>query len=468
MSRESLTQTEQQALSRRLSKLGSSQRARISTALTPKLTKYIRIEPFPKQTAFLLLDNVQEVLYGGAGFGGKTLSLLAAALQYVDMPNYHGLLLRRTYGELTKPDGLLELAGRWLGGTDAAWNGLSKSYKFPVGSSLTFGYMDVERDKFSYQGTNWQYIGFDEITQMLQSQYQFLFGWLRKTEDMKVPLRMRGATNPVGPGRLWVKQYFIDAGPMHGRVFIPAMVDDNPYANKEAYRDSLNKLDPITREQILHGNWEAQAGGKFRRHWFNKFTDAVPADTIFVRYWDLASTEPAPGKDPSWTVGALVGMHEDERSGFKRFFVADLQRDRLTPRGVEDLVFQTAEMDGTDVAIRMEQEPGSSGVDVVNRYQSLLAKYDFRPDKVTGPKEIRANAFASQVEAGNVFVLKGRSWLNDMLDEFSVFPGGGHDDIVVAVVGAYNCLVSRNSLDIGEMISNNMGIPDRVRPPSLW
>ena len=34
--------------------------------LTPRLTKYIPFEPTPKQSAFLLMNNSKEVLYGGA------------------------------------------------------------------------------------------------------------------------------------------------------------------------------------------------------------------------------------------------------------------------------------------------------------------------------------------------------------------------------------------------------------------
>lgn len=34
--------------------------------LTPRLTKYIPFEPTPKQSAFLLMNNTKEILYGGA------------------------------------------------------------------------------------------------------------------------------------------------------------------------------------------------------------------------------------------------------------------------------------------------------------------------------------------------------------------------------------------------------------------
>lgn len=40
--------------------------SRLQQALQPKWTKYIPITPTPKQHAALLMDNVKELLYGGA------------------------------------------------------------------------------------------------------------------------------------------------------------------------------------------------------------------------------------------------------------------------------------------------------------------------------------------------------------------------------------------------------------------
>lgn len=34
--------------------------------LTPRLTKYIPFQPTPKQSAFLLMNDSKEILYGGA------------------------------------------------------------------------------------------------------------------------------------------------------------------------------------------------------------------------------------------------------------------------------------------------------------------------------------------------------------------------------------------------------------------
>ena len=55
-----------------LSGLSREQIIQLQTTLSPKWTKYIPITPTPKQTAALLMDDVKELLYGGAAGGGKS------------------------------------------------------------------------------------------------------------------------------------------------------------------------------------------------------------------------------------------------------------------------------------------------------------------------------------------------------------------------------------------------------------
>lgn len=167
----------------------------------------------------------------------------------------------------------------------------------------------------------------------------------------------------------------------------------------------------------------------FKREWFEIVSD-YPRKARQVRYWDLAATEAKPGKDPDWTVGARVA----EDNGI--YYVIDIRRIRSTPKGVEDLVHQTAELDGKAVIIHMEQEPGSSGVNTIDNYRRKVLKgYSFYGDKKTSNKVERAQPVSSAAEAGNVKLVKG-SWNKDFLDEADPFPNGKHDDTVDGVSGA--------------------------------
>ena len=85
------------------------------------------------------------------------------------MPGYRALLFRRTYADLTLPGALMDRAHDWLGGTAARWNAHDHIWSFPSGASLTFGYLESENDKYRYQSSELQYIGFDELTQFAES-----------------------------------------------------------------------------------------------------------------------------------------------------------------------------------------------------------------------------------------------------------------------------------------------------------
>jgi len=219
-------------------------------------------------------------------------------------------------------------------------------------------------------------------------------------------------------------------------VFIPAKLDDNPYLDRGEYVKSLSELDPVTRQQLLDGDWTARAAGNlFRREWF-EVVDSYPAGLGLVRYWDLASTEATRGRDPDWTAGALMG-----RSQEGQYYLLDMRRMRGQPLAVEGLVRQMAMTDGREVGIYMEQEPGSSGVNTIDHYtREVLSGWAFRGERSTGSKLSRANPVSSQAEAGNIKLLRG-AWIGEFLDEVEAFPNGSHDDQVDAMSGAFEQVV---------------------------
>ena len=187
-------------------------------------------------------------------------------------------------------------------------------------------------------------------------------------------------------------------------------------------------------EALYQGRPTPLEGGIFKRDWF-RFGGRLPSDVVRCRYWDKAATH----DDGDWTVGCLMSMQDG------RYCIEDIVRLQGSPYEVQQTIRQTAERDGPEVRIRMEQEPGSSGVDVIDFYsRNILTGYDFRPDKVTGNKELRAGPMAAAMECGNLHMVRA-SWNRDLMDEMLEFPLGQHDDQVDACSGAFRELSSNVS-----------------------
>lgn len=239
---------------------------------------YIPQQPTERQRAFLAIKE-REAFYGGAAGGGKSSALLMAALQYVDIPGYSALILRRTFQDLAKPNALLDRAKAWLKNTSATWNETLKQWRFPSGAVLAFGYLQSEDDKFQYQSAEFQYIAFDELSQFTETQYTYMFSRLRRLKGSDIPIRMRSGSNPGGVGEEWVEERFIPPDwipedgvqlkieEKNGRVFVPARMDDNPHLDQEEYEKSLEELDPVTRDQLRRGVWRVRPQGNIYKAW---------------------------------------------------------------------------------------------------------------------------------------------------------------------------------------------------------
>lgn len=233
------------------------------------------------QTAFLVLPDL-EVLYGGSAGGGKSDALLAAALQYVDHPRYAALILRRTFAELALPEAIMATSKAWLTGSDARWNESAKTWTFPSGATVTFGFLERDDDVHRYQGSAYQFVGWDELTQFPERPYTYLFSRMRRLKESTVPIRMRAASNPGGVGHAWVlKRFPIAAGltpaDREGRVFIPAKVYDNPGLDADEYVTTLGHLDETLRKQLMDGDWGAFEGAAFQH--FDETIHCVPPFT---------------------------------------------------------------------------------------------------------------------------------------------------------------------------------------------
>jgi predicted phage terminase large subunit-like protein len=162
-----------------------------------------------------------------------------------------------------------------------------------------------------------------------------------------------------------------------------------------------------------------------------EIVDVAPAQAkMTVRAWDLGATE----GDGDFTAGVKMS---EAAGGI--FYVHDVRRGQWGPDTADAEIKQTAAIDGRQVSIHGAQDPGAAGKRDAQAFVRMLSGFTVETELVSGPKEARARAFASQVNAGNVKLVKGE-WNRAFIEELRAFPRGKKDDQVDAAADAFNKL----------------------------
>ena len=217
---------------------------------------------------YLFDNNTTEVLYGGAAGGGK--SFLGCAwiiLLCLKYPKTRYLIGRSKLDSLKKTTFLtfLDVCNKWniKAGEHYTFNGSTNIVTFYNGSEI------ILKDLFLYPSDrNFDSLGSMEITA------SFIDECNQITEKAKniVASRIRYKLDEYGlipkmflscnPAKNWVyTEYYRPAKTNtlpHYRKFIQALVDDNEYVSIH-YKGQLEKLDRLSKERLLFGNWEYDA-----------------------------------------------------------------------------------------------------------------------------------------------------------------------------------------------------------------
>ena len=458
--------------------------------------------PLPAQALFLGLhqtkssgNRVFQALYGGAAGGGKSDSLLMGAAQYAwKHPDFAGIMFRRSFTDLSQPGALMDRALEWWLPQGVKWDGTNKIFRFPSGAKIAMAYLSNPSDHLRYQGAEYQYTAWDELTQWpTAKQYQYVgLSRVRRKANSSVPLRTLSASNPGGPGHNWVLREFVGGpDPMTGEeltpqhAYVPAFIQDNPHLDQDSYMEGLLMLHPTVRDQLLRGDWRARdAGDYFRAEWFGPLLDIETeiwpsSECVRIRWWDLAASEKPGAKR---TASVRMARH---RSGVRA--IEHGRAFKATPGKRDDLIVQTAQGDGHSVYVGIEIEGGSGGPAQFYALEKRLKAEGFKvigarpraelttaegktmlrnPTGATG-KEARADPVASCLERGyqrrgecpdtggtwwgldqnrnlsnerDGLRLFAGSWTQDYLDEVEGFPDADLCDYVDATSGAWSWL----------------------------
>lgn len=268
-------------------------------------------EPQPgPQSLAVAAQFVGELMFGGARGGGKSDFLLGDFLQDINLgAAWRGIIFRRSYPELEE---LITRAKEIYGPLGAVYRVAEKTFVFPSGATLKMRHVETESDCDKYQGHQYTWIGWDELTNWpdLKS-YKKLKACLRSAADIPHK-RIRCSANPGGVGHHAVKAYFVDPAPKGlelvthtdedgyetTRMFIPSRVYDNKKLldNDPGYIARLREIgSPELVRAWLEGDWSVITGAYFPEFSVQKHVLApfkIPDYWMRFRSMDWGSAAP--------------------------------------------------------------------------------------------------------------------------------------------------------------------------------
>lgn len=235
-----------------------------------------------------------------------------------------------------------------------------------------------------------------------------LAGWLEsggngeKWEVIRIPVfeeLIDEEGNPYDGEPIWPEK--------HNAETLRAMEAANPYVFAGQYRQRPSP----------------PAGGNFKPGMM-PIIDALPIGCRqFVRGWDLAASKSG---GSAYTVGLKLA-----RAPSGRTIICDVVRERGSPDEVRALIKNTADRDGPSTLQSLPQDPGQAGKVQVGDLGKLLLGHRVKTSPESGDKVMRADPFASQVNVGNVDMLRA-PWNDALVAEMRSFPNGFKDQVDAA------------------------------------
>ena len=407
-------------------------------------------------------------------------------VRYTNVQGYNAVIFRKDYTQITSPGGLWDTSQMIYGHVHGAYPLRTPKlhWTFKSGATVNFAHLGNDDDVRSWQGSQIAFIGFDELTHF--SEHTFFYMLSRNRSVCGVKPYIRATCNPdvdswvakfiewwidqdtgypipersgkvrwmarINENIVWgnSRKELVDLAIEEGFqkeqaetlpksvTFIAATLQDNKILMESdpSYLASLQVLNVVDRERLLHGNWKIRpaAGDYFKRSKAQILT-SIPQDVVkWVRAWDLAATTSEENKDAARTAGVLLGKRSNGRT-----LVADVISVRENGADVRQLIKNTAASDNVShdsVIVRLPQDPGQAGKDQAQSFVKMLGGYSVRTALESGDKVTRAEPFSSQWLAGNVDVMAAE-WNDDYFRELENFPAGKLKDMVDASANAY-------------------------------
>lgn len=364
--------------------------------------------PQPKQkVASELAGQVDDLLYGGAAGGGKTEWLIEYVASEMEANAFNrGVIFRRVFPSLDRsvvPRAKAKLWGR------AKWNGQNHTFTFPNGSVLELASLQYADTVYDHQGAEYGIVAFEEITEFLQGQVEYMIGRLRSPADGIRP-HLVATTNPGGRGHKWVKRWWVkpkvddipfeqlddgreipvkvepykpwrpaatpDNPKPRLRAFVPATLADNPKL-LERDPDYVNRLransNRALRKALEEGDWDAIDAVE------GALWDGADLDRGRVRLAPtsarrVVAVDPSDGDEGGDGFG--VSVCSRGRDGV--LYVEASYEWRMSPRKMAEATIQLSEVVGADAIVVEKNHGGKWMLEVfrqVDPYANLVVTW---------------------------------------------------------------------------------------------
>jgi len=207
--------------------------------------------------------NTPNFLAWGTRGTGKSITLRWDAIgRCLTFPGFKALILRRKLVDLRKSH------LRWIGpearSLGANYRETTSDVKFENDSFIQFGHCEDQAALEGYLSSEWDYIGFDELSTFTLEQFLKISAAARSITTRPYIALVRACSNPLGPGAHWMKEWFIDKIVDYAEFpdYNPAdfdsifsTLDQNKYVSRKEYEARLKVLPEHVRRAWLYGEF---------------------------------------------------------------------------------------------------------------------------------------------------------------------------------------------------------------------
>lgn len=461
------------------------------------------------QTDFLAC-KADIAIYGGAAGGGKTYGLLLDPLRAaLTNDNFNAVIFRREATDLTKPGAIWSDSHNIYSMVGGHPNNQSLYWRFNKQSVIKFAGLQYEKDKLGWQGSQLDFLGFDELTHFTEEQFWYLIARVRSASGCIKPYT-RATCNPepnwcMDLIKWWLNKdgypiperagtlrwYFRLSGVMHwyatllecweglkehnvdkrvkpmSFTFIPATLEDNQILlqNDPAYYSRLASLDPLERKKMLEGCWFSRPVGRlFKADHFKTYAIDPPEYDLILITTDTAQ-ETKTAND--YTVFQVWGRCTP------KIYLIDQIRGKFDFMTQKDLLKSLiAKYKPHWVGI----EEAANGKPLIQTLRREIAvpvlhinRANQREKGKVQDKYMRAAAIMGYVQEGYVHLNTGHSYYAELISELTQFSEKNkalniHDDQVDCLVDAVYYLLYNKISQLRDTSLKEEKIDPRILP----